>query len=116
MGSTPQAPLPRIAKVTALAALLMSCAGAPQVAPRAEPAAVGAGFRYSAYGPDWDPGPDYWVRVGEEMAARFDGAVPETVWIVGRLKGDGVLLNFPVTGDHELIENANDSGRVSVFG
>ena len=32
---------------------------------------VGAGFRYSAYGPDYDPGPQYWLRVGQEMAARF---------------------------------------------
>ena len=64
---------------------------------------VGAGFRYSAYGPDWDPGPAYWLRVGQEMAARFPGAVGETVWIVGRLKGDGALLNFPVDGVHPLI-------------
>ena len=64
---------------------------------------VGAGFRYSAYGPDWDPGPAYWLRVGQEMAARFPGAVGETVWIVGRLEGDGTLLNFPVDGDHPLI-------------
>ena len=64
---------------------------------------VGAGFRYSAYGPDYDPGPQYWLRVGREMAARFPGAVGETVWIVGRLKGDGTLLNFPVDSDHPLI-------------
>jgi len=41
---------------------------------------LGTGFRYSAYGPDWDPGPAYWLRVGQEMAARFPGAVGETVW------------------------------------
>ncbi len=35
---------------------------------------LGAGFRYSAYGPAYDPGPDYWVRVGEEMAGHFAGA------------------------------------------
>jgi len=64
---------------------------------------VGAGFRYSAYGPDYDPGPQYWLRVGQEMAARFPGAVGETVWIVGRLKGDGTLLNFPVDVGHPLI-------------
>ena len=68
--------------------------------------AVGAGFRYSAYGPAFDPGPTYWLRVGEEMAARFEGAKPETVWIVGRLRGDGTLLNFPVTGAHPLIEGS----------
>jgi hypothetical protein len=65
---------------------------------------LGAGFRYSAYGPAYDPGPDYWVRVGGEMAAHFAGAAPETLWIVGRLNGDGTKLNFPVDGVHELIE------------
>ena len=64
---------------------------------------VGAGFRYSAYGPGYDPGPQYWLRVGQEMAARFPGAVGETVWIVGRLKGDGTFFNFPVDSDHPLI-------------
>jgi len=64
---------------------------------------LGAGFRYSAYGPDYDPGPQYWLRVGQEMAERFQGAVPETIWIVGRLRDDGTLLNFPVVGAHPLI-------------
>jgi len=64
---------------------------------------VGAGFRYSAYGPDYDPGPQYWSRVGQEMAERFEGAVPETIWIVGRLRDEGTLLNFPVEGAHPLI-------------
>ncbi len=67
------------------------------------PEALGAGFRWSAYGPDYNPGPQYWVRVGEEMAARFEGAIPETIWITGRLRGDGTLLNFPVENAHPLI-------------
>ena len=33
---------------------------------------LGAGFRYSAYGPDYDPGPQYWRRVGQEMAENGD--------------------------------------------
>jgi hypothetical protein len=73
--------------------------------------AVGAGFRYSEYGPDSNPGPQYWLRVGKEMAARFDGAVPETVWIVGRLQGDGTLLSFPVDEGHPLIEGAATDGN-----
>jgi hypothetical protein len=75
------------------------------VAPPAGKAAtpsLGAGFRYSVYGPKRDPGPEYWVRVGQEMAARFPGAVPETIWIVGRLDGEGVCLSFPVEGVHPL--------------
>jgi hypothetical protein len=65
--------------------------------------ALGAGFRYSEYGPDYDPGPQYWLRVGREMAERFPGSKPETVWIVSRKKGDGTLLNFPVGEAHPLI-------------
>jgi hypothetical protein len=64
---------------------------------------VGAGFRFSEYGPDYDPGPQYWLRVGREMAERFPASEPETVWIVSRLKDDGTLLNFPVENDHPLI-------------
>ncbi|MBI4916628.1 MAG: hypothetical protein HY825_12340 [Acidobacteria bacterium] len=64
---------------------------------------VGAGFRYSLYGPKQDPGPGYWARVGREMAARFPGAVPETIWIVGRLDGEGCRLSFPVEGGGPLI-------------
>ena len=67
---------------------------------------LGAGFRYSVYGPDHNPGPDYWVRVGREMATRFDGAVPETIWIVSRLNGDGTILSFPVADSHPLIEGS----------
>jgi len=69
---------------------------------------VGAGFRFSAYGPGRDPGAEYWLRVGQEMAARFDGAVPETIWIVSRLHGDGTELNFPAQPASPLITAAQD--------
>ena len=45
---------------------------------------VGAGFRFSTYGPEYDPGPDYWAGVGQQMADRFTGSIPEAIWIVGR--------------------------------
>jgi hypothetical protein len=32
---------------------------------------LGAGFRYSSYGPPYNPGPEYWDSVGEQMAAKF---------------------------------------------
>ncbi len=86
-----------------LIVVVAGCATGRDAAVESGERPLGAGFRYSAYGPDWDPGPAYWLRVGQEMAARFPGAVGETVWIVGRLKGDGTLLNFPVDGDHPLI-------------
>jgi hypothetical protein len=69
---------------------------------------LGAGFRFSAYGPERDPGADYWLRVGQEMAARFDGAVPETIWIVSRLHGDGTALNFPAEPSSPLITAAQE--------
>jgi len=67
---------------------------------------LGAGFRYSTYGPKYDPGPAYWARVGTEMAARFSGAHPEAIWIAGRLKGRGVRLSFPVADGDPLIQGA----------
>jgi len=55
---------------------------------------LGAGFRYSSYGPPYNPGPDYWASVGEGMAAKFAGAKPATIWIVGILDGEGTYLSF----------------------
>src|SRR5687768_9435232 len=73
--------------------LLAACATAPSPQPRP----LGAGFRYSAYGPPYNPGPEYWALVGHEMARRFPNAHPETIWIVSRLHGSGTLLNFPAS-------------------
>lgn len=56
---------------------------------------MGAGFRYSSYGPWYDPGPAYWAGVGQQMAGYFPGAVPQTIWIVGTVSGQGTVLNFP---------------------
>ncbi|HEY6607680.1 MAG TPA: hypothetical protein VI277_00640 [Candidatus Limnocylindria bacterium] len=68
------------------------------------PLTLGAGFRYSTYGiGPIDPGPEYWRRVGEEMAARFDGAKPGAVWIVGEIAGQGTVLTFPGTSDEPTI-------------
>jgi hypothetical protein len=95
--------------------ILSGCAATPPEKSEAGRPTLGAGFRYSAYGPDYNPGPDYWVRVGEEMAQRFDGAVPETVWIVGRLRGDGTLLNFPVNGINALISGSETDENEAVL-
>ena len=73
--------------------------------------ALGAGFRFSTYGPDYDPGPGYWAGVGQQMASRFDGSVPESIWIVGRLHGEGSLLNFPAETDEPLIEVSEKDGN-----
>jgi hypothetical protein len=77
--------------------------------------ALGAGFRYSEYGPDYNPGPQYWLRVGQEMAARFPGSKPETIWIVSRLKDDGTVLNFPVENAHPLITGSETDENEAVL-
>lgn len=76
---------------------------------------LGAGFRFSTYGPDYDPGPAYWASVGRQMAARFPGAVPETIWIVGRLRGEGTLLSFPVETDEPLIRFTAEDGNAQAL-
>jgi hypothetical protein len=65
---------------------------------------LAAGFRYSVYGPEYNPGPEYWRGVGEKMAAKFPGAVPGAVWIVGHLKGQGSELSFPGHSENPLIQ------------
>jgi hypothetical protein len=97
-----------------LAALLIGAhtLGSPDPAPagQADPRprkSLGAGIRYSTYGPKYDPGPEYWARVGREMASHFPGAHPEAIWIVGRLHGSGVRLSFPVPAGDPLIEGAD---------
>lgn len=76
---------------------------------------LGAGFRFSTYGPDFDPGPAYWQSVGEQMAGRFPGAVPETIWIVGRLHGEGTMLSFPAETDDPLIAAEAEDRNTAVL-
>jgi len=49
----------------------------------AVPEALGAGFRFSIYGPGYDPGAEYWAGVGQQMAVKFPNARPQAIWIVG---------------------------------
>jgi hypothetical protein len=93
----------------------LSCHHAGRAAAHAAPSGLGAGFRYSVYGPRFNPGPEYWARVGREMAARFPGATPEAIWIVGRVKGDGVQLSFPVaTGDPLIVGSDVDGNEATL--
>lgn len=90
-----------------LALALGACRSAPvaQAPPPAPPTdRLAAGFRYSVYGPEYNPGPAYWRGVGDKMAAKFPGAVPGAVWIVGHLKGQGSELSFPGKSDNPLIQ------------
>ncbi len=72
---------------------------------------LGAGFRYSTYGPLYDPGPEYWADVGQQMALRFPGATPQAIWIVGIVSGKGTLLNFPANPTDRLIQGLMDDGN-----
>jgi hypothetical protein len=102
----------RLAAVTLLSALIAACVhrasvDLPAQADSRQPKSLGAGIRYSTYGPKYDPGPEYWARVGSEMAAHFRNAQPEAIWIVGRLAGRGVRLSFPVPGGDPMIQGAD---------
>lgn len=65
------------------------------------PPSLRTGFRYSTYGPDYDPGPAYWAYVGQQMADRFPDATPQAVWIVAEHHTDGrtTRLGFPGNGE-----------------
>jgi hypothetical protein len=89
-----------LASVVALYTAPTLAAGEASPPPSAR---LAAGFRYSVYGPEYNPGPAYWSGVGRKMAARFPGAVPGAVWIVGRLSGQGCELSFPGRSENPLI-------------
>lgn len=64
---------------------------------------VFAGFRASRilsnYPNQQFPEPDYWVRVGREMADKFPDAVPAGEWIVSLYQENGISeLSFPSSG------------------
>ena len=69
----------------------------PSPVPTAVPQPVGAGFRFSTYGPPRDPGPSYWGDVAQKMAGKFSHATPQAIWIVGNYAGAGPLFTFPGT-------------------
>ena len=45
------------------------------------------------------------------MARHFPGAVPEAIWIVGRLQREGVKLSFPAPTEHPLIQVTEEDGN-----
>jgi hypothetical protein len=65
---------------------------------------LGAGFRYSPYDPAYNPGAEYWGRVGQEMASRFPNSAPEVIWIVSVLDGEGTRLTFPGSSDEPYMK------------
>jgi hypothetical protein len=84
--------------VSIISLLLTGCASMNKTpTPTPEPT-LGAGFRFSTYGPQYNPGPDYWISVGRRMSAKFPGSQPEAIWIVGNFTGDGTYLSFNSKG------------------
>ncbi|HLF91008.1 MAG TPA: hypothetical protein VI451_18840 [Anaerolineales bacterium] len=91
--------------------MLFTCSGkiaefiysTPSPPPSPIPLPLGAGFRYSSYGPPYNPGVEYWATTGQQMAAKFPNAVPATIWIVGTIYGNGTYLNFPLDSKIEEV-------------
>jgi len=75
---------------------------------------LGAGFRYSPYGPPYNPGPAYWASVGQQMVARFPNAVPQTVWIVCQVNDTATYLTFPAKSeDPNIISSPLDDNEAA---
>ncbi len=76
---------------------------------------LGAGFRYSTYGPSYDPGPEYWLSVGEQMSANFPNARPMGIWIIGDIEGNQAYLNFPGTSsDPNILFGETDDNEAAL--
>ncbi len=54
-----------------------------------------AGLRSSIYGFNSFPDTTWWLIATSDMAARFTGASPSVIWILGYTTDDGCYLNFP---------------------
>ena len=76
---------------------------------------IGAGFRYSSYGPPYNPGPEYWANVGLQMAEKFEGSVPQGIWIVGVIHGEGTYVNFPTGIDSRYVMDSVVDMNEAVF-
>lgn len=88
-------------KIALLPVILLCLLIAGCAAPAAkEQTGLGAGFRFSTYGPPRNPGPEYWLSVGQRMAAKFPDSHPEAIWIIGNFQGKGkTYLSFQAKSD-----------------
>jgi hypothetical protein len=75
----------------------------------------GAGFRYSPYGPAYNPGAEYWARFGQWVAGHFVGAIPEVIWVVSVLEGQGTRLTFPGSTGEPYISFSNEDENLSAM-
>jgi len=81
--------------------------------PEAPP--LGAGFRYSSYGPPYNPGPEYWAEVGQGMAENFPAAVPQGIWIVSTINGTMTFANFPTDIDSKFVLDSPVDGNEEIL-
>jgi hypothetical protein len=110
------------ATIVLVSLLLAGCGAATQTTPTPEatlappsPLGLGAGFRYSTYGVGNDPGPEYWLSVGQSMADAFPDAIPQAVWIVAEISGPGAVLTFPGTSEDVRIHfRSKDNNEASL--
>jgi hypothetical protein len=82
-------------KEVALRCLVIGLLGLLMMNCQKETPSIGAGFRYSSYGPPYNPGPQYWADIAYQMANKYSGAMPQGIWITGVLSGQGTFLGFP---------------------
>jgi len=96
---------------------LNSCSGSPTATPTtaAIGTTLGAGFRYSIYGPAYNPGPEYWTSVGEGMSTLFPNARPMGIWIIGDIEGNQAYLNFTGTSaDPNILFGDTDDNEAAL--
>ncbi len=101
---------------TLIAAALLVASGCRSAGPGDDDQPeLGAGLRYSTYGPQYNPGPDYWADVAQQIASRFPGATPQVIWIVGQLNGQGTYLTFPIKETEQYILASPIDDNEAVF-
>ena len=104
------------APIPAATATAPSTAATPAASPSPAPGpALYAGFRYSTYGPPYNPGPQYWASVGQRMAGKFPSASLQAIWIVGSLAGQGTRLSFPGSSTDPYIQFAASDENEETF-
>lgn len=80
----------------------------PPSTPTSPSRSLGAGMRFSQYGPAYNPGPQYWLEVANQMVTRFPDSQPQALWIVSELASPGTLFSFPGSSEDLLIHFSPD--------
>lgn len=85
----------------ALLAIMPGCRSSTRPEPPPARPEFRAGLRASSYGLQPFPQVDWWLNATGDMAARFAGAQPAVIWIVGVMGDDETCwLNFPAPDEN----------------